>query len=100
MQIFGPIRVSTSQATQANNRITPPQPGQGSATRSAGPVDQLDISSAAKAAFGSAPTDAVAGGGEIRLDRVAEIRRAIADGSYDTPEKMDMAMSRMLDRFA
>ena len=47
-----------------------------------------------------APNTAVAGGGEIRIDRVAEIRRQIADGNYETPEKMDAALDRLLDQLA
>jgi negative regulator of flagellin synthesis FlgM len=35
---------------------------------------------------------------DIRLDRVNAIRAAIADGSYDTPEKLDIALDRLLDR--
>ena len=36
--------------------------------------------------------------GDIRFDRVNAIRAAIADGSYETPEKLDMAIDRLLDR--
>lgn len=35
---------------------------------------------------------------DIRFDRVNAIRAAIADGSYDTAEKLDIALDRMLDR--
>lgn len=35
---------------------------------------------------------------EIRLDRVNAIRAAIADGSYETPEKLDIALDRLLER--
>ncbi|MCX7402070.1 MAG: flagellar biosynthesis anti-sigma factor FlgM [Planctomycetia bacterium] len=35
---------------------------------------------------------------DIRFDRVNSIRAAIADGSYETPEKLDMALERLLDR--
>ena len=45
-------------------------------------------------------TAAIAGGGEIRIDRVAEIRRQIADGVYETPEKIDAALDRILDQYA
>ncbi len=100
MQIIGPIRVSANQATQGNNRISTPQAKPAEGTRTAAPVDQLDLSSAAQQTSGAAPSEAVAGGGEIRLERVAAIRRAIADGSYETPEKLDAAMSRLLDRLA
>lgn len=36
---------------------------------------------------------------EIRHEKVADIRRQIAAGSYETPEKMDLALDRMLDEF-
>lgn len=36
--------------------------------------------------------------GDIRFDRVNAIRAAIADGSYETPEKLDLALERLLDR--
>ncbi len=42
----------------------------------------------------------IAGGGEIRIDRVAELRRQIADGSYETPEKLNAALDRLLDHIA
>jgi negative regulator of flagellin synthesis FlgM len=35
---------------------------------------------------------------DIRFDKVNAIRAAIADGSYDTPEKLDIALDRLLDR--
>ncbi len=34
---------------------------------------------------------------EIRHERVDEIRRQIAAGSYETPEKLELALDRMLD---
>lgn len=35
---------------------------------------------------------------DVRFDRINAIRAAIADGSYDTPEKLDIALDRLLDR--
>jgi anti-sigma28 factor (negative regulator of flagellin synthesis) len=35
--------------------------------------------------------------GDIRLDKVNSIRAAIADGSYETPEKLDIALDRLLE---
>jgi negative regulator of flagellin synthesis FlgM len=35
---------------------------------------------------------------DIRFDRVAAIKAAIADGSYETPDKLDAALDRLLDR--
>lgn len=37
-------------------------------------------------------------GADIRMDKVAALRAAIADGSYETPEKLDIALDRLLDR--
>jgi len=112
MQIYGPFRLSTTQAAAAPksagaavggaaNRLASP----GAANPTAAPLDQLDLSSAAKTSA-SSPTNrmqesgAIAGGGEIRVDRVADLRRQIAQGNYDTPEKVDMALDRFLDGFA
>ena len=102
MQIYGPYRVSTTQSasnvqsTSAVDRSSStPSAGESSAT-STGPVDQLDLSQAATASRGVENAAPVAGEG-IRFDRVAEIRRQIADGNYDTPERMDAALDRFLD---
>jgi len=37
-------------------------------------------------------------GSDIRMDKVAALRAAIADGSYETPEKLDIALDRLLER--
>jgi negative regulator of flagellin synthesis FlgM len=34
---------------------------------------------------------------EIRHEKVEEIRRQIAAGSYETPEKLEIALDRMMD---
>jgi hypothetical protein len=36
----------------------------------------------------------------LRLNLIARIRREIADGTYDTPEKWDLALERLFDRIA
>jgi negative regulator of flagellin synthesis FlgM len=36
---------------------------------------------------------------EIRHERVEEIRRQISAGSYETPEKLELALDRLLDEF-
>ena len=43
---------------------------------------------------------AAEGGSDIRMDKVAALRAAIADGSYETPEKLDIALDRLLERLA
>jgi negative regulator of flagellin synthesis FlgM len=37
---------------------------------------------------------------DIRWDRVGAIKAAIADGTYMTDEKMDVAIERLLDEIA
>ncbi len=96
MQIFGPFRVSTTQATTGAQRLQPQAQPKPAALRSTTPVDQLDLSSGVSRLDVSS---GVAGGGEIRIDRVADLRRQIASGNYDTPEKLDFALDRMLDQF-
>jgi negative regulator of flagellin synthesis FlgM len=34
---------------------------------------------------------------EIRHERVEEVRRQIAAGSYETPERLELALDRLLD---
>lgn len=96
MQIYGPYRVSTP-ATAGPQRPQPNRPAEISGKPSAAPVDQLDLSAAASGASRIDMSSQVAGGGEIRIDRVAQLRREIADGSYETPEKLDAALDRLLD---
>jgi len=54
------------------------------------PVDQVELSFEARMLAG-AQTDSV------RTERVANIKAEIANGVYETPEKLDAALSRMLD---
>lgn len=58
------------------------------------PSDQLDISLEAQMMSTSATTN------DIRADRVADLRAQIASGTYDSAEKMDTAISRMINELA
>jgi anti-sigma28 factor (negative regulator of flagellin synthesis) len=58
------------------------------------PSDQLDISSAGQM------LDAIRDLPEIRHDRVEALRTAIAEGSYETADKLDGAIERLLDEIA
>ena len=51
-------------------------------------VDQLDISPEAAAASES---------GDVRADLVSRIKGEIAAGTYETADKLDHAVSRLLD---
>ena len=97
MQIFGPYRVTSTQPNTPAQRSQPQKPAEGAAKAS--PTDQLDLSNNATSVNRVNATE-VAGNGEIRIDRVAEIRRQIADGTYDTPEKIDAALDKFMDQYA
>ena len=62
-------------------------------TQAMAPVDQLELSAEA---LGISATSLEAVSSDIRVDKVAEIRRAIANGTYDTEEKMSAALDRFL----
>ena len=91
MNIQGVNYVHSPQAINGPHRAAAPAaPANSSLTE----VDQLDISPTADLA--SRALDAPA----IRADRVAQIRSAIEAGNYDTDEKMNLALDRLLDEIA
>jgi negative regulator of flagellin synthesis FlgM len=91
MQIHGASIVHGAQSAGAPHQVK--------ATHT-GPVnqpqitDQLDLSPAAQhlEQIGQMP--------DIRADRVAELRAQIASGVYETPDKLDAALDRLLDELA
>ena len=90
MQIHGTNRIHSPQGINAPH--IPLRTAGTQATPGAGKVDRVDISPAAQAAV-----DAAEGKG-VRQDLVNLIRGQIAAGTYDTPEKMDIALERLLDQ--
>lgn len=84
-------RTTTVQNTNAVNLQTRNKTTGTQAGASQVPVDQLDISAAAQLMQTQ---------GGIRADRVANIRAEIASGQYETPEKINSAVERLLDEFA
>ena len=66
--------------------------GRAEGTASPRPADQVDISPAAQAASEASQVD-----GEVRADLVARLRSEIADGSYDTTEKLTQAVDQLFD---
>ena len=90
MQIHGTAYLHGPQSMSGPHRAYNSQPPARSA--SAQPADQLDISP--QADLVSRVRDVP----DIRHDRVATIKAAIANGTYETPEKMDAALDRLLDQ--
>ena len=103
MQVIGPFRMNATQGPQQASRVTKPAqtPGAESAAPaarpSASPVDQLDLSTSARGGAASSASGPATVGGDMRLDKIADLRRQIAAGTYDTPERFEAALGRMLD---
>lgn len=91
MYIFGTSQIHAAQPVNPPHRLTPPQ----SVNRAySSGVDQLDISP--EADFVAQARDLP----EIRGERVAAIKAQIQSGAYETPEKLDLALTRLLDEIA
>jgi len=79
------IQSTNTVNLDTGNKVSPAE------NNAAAPVDQLDI---------SAEAQMLSQTGDIRSERVADLRAQIATGQYETPEKIDAAVERMLDEFA
>ena len=86
MQINGPARIDRAQSISKPHHTAATSP-QSAPT----PVDKLDISQEADliGQVHDAP--------DIRTERVAQIRAEIASGAYETEDKLDLALERLLD---
>ncbi len=94
MQINGPSSLSNAQAVKpTNGRTNGVEAAQES--RSIDTTDELTLSSEAQAVAGSRVN---ASSTDFRADKVAQLRAQIADGSYETPEKLDVALDRLIDQ--
>ncbi len=90
MQVNGPSPVHGPQSLKGPH--FQPTSGSKEARPAAGPADQLDISPAAEAAVQASEK------GGFRGDLVARVRSEITAGTYETPEKLDAALSRAFDQ--
>jgi len=89
MHIYGPAHLHAAERIGAphTSRLSAP-----SAPASSGPIqDELQISDAARLVDASRDLP------EIRQDLVTRIRSQIDAGTYETPEKLDVALGRLLD---
>ncbi len=84
MQIRPTNNLQNTQSVNLNTQ----QANTTSSTGNQAPVDQLELSAEAQ----------ILTGGEIRADRVAEVRAEIASGVYETDAKLDAAVERLLDQ--
>ena len=89
MHIYGPAHLHGAQPISSphNPRVSKPSaPNQGGQIQ-----DELDISDAGRL------MEQAKGVPEIRQDLVERIRGQIADGTYETRDKLDIALDRLLD---
>lgn len=96
MQIHGPSHLHRPHGINPPHYLQANRPTNVDPAASS-PSDQLEISPAALAAVEAAEAAEV---GEVRQDLVSRIRSEIADGTYETSEKLDQAIDRVLDELA
>ena len=89
MQIYGPSQLHGARTHQHSahfNAATDTRPAS-----STSQTDQVDISPAAQLAGQVSEIP------DIRQDRVASLKAAIANGTYETDDKLNTALDRLLD---
>ena len=89
MQIYGPAHLHGPQSVNSPHNARQAQPSRTPSVSNTS--DQLEISDAARLASQMSEIP------EMRMDRVAQIKAAIADGSYETDAKLNVALDRLLD---
>lgn len=89
MHIYGPSQLHGPQPIGAPHGTKPAQP----TSRPEAPqiADEVDISEAARL------VEQVQQMPEMRGDRVEAVRRQIAEGTYETRDKLNVAIERLLD---
>jgi negative regulator of flagellin synthesis FlgM len=89
MHIYGPAHLHGAQPINSPHNARTSKP---SAPSPAGQIqDELDISDAARLIERAKDVP------EIRRDVVDRIRAQIAEGTYETRDKLDIALDRLLD---
>ena len=91
MNIFGVFSTQGAQAVPAAKGVEAIKTTQAAGQQGIGEVHDA-------ATLSTEAVRAAEGASDIRMDKVAAIKAAIADGSYETPEKLDAALDRLLDR--
>jgi len=89
MQVYGPAHLHGPQSISAPHTSPASRPQSG--PRSAPIQDEVQISSQGDILSRLADIP------EIRQDKVAALRAAIANGTYETDEKLGVALDRLLD---
>jgi negative regulator of flagellin synthesis FlgM len=92
MYVYGTQQLHAAQSLSSPHRAAQAQ-GAASANRAWG-TDEVSISPEADL------VSQVHQMADIRTDKVAEIRAQIANGTYETDDKLNVALDRLLDELA
>jgi negative regulator of flagellin synthesis FlgM len=92
MEIYGASRLNSAQPVYGAHRTNHVE--QVDTPNALHGADQVEISAEAELVSRVHETQ------DIRADRVDEIRRQIAAGVYETSDKLDVALGRLLDEIA
>jgi len=96
MTITNFLPIHSTQSVQGLHRVSVGQGNTESVRQTAPLKDTATFSAESLRLSDAAKTDA--GSTKIRFDLVNRIKAEIAAGTYDTPEKMDIAIERMASR--
>ena len=92
MSDIPPIKAAASPAGMTPQRKVEGGPAAGGKTaREAAPVDRIEISEMGQL-LSTLELD-----GDIRVEKVMEIREAIANGTYETEAKLEYTINRLLE---
>jgi negative regulator of flagellin synthesis FlgM len=89
MHIYGPSSLHGPQSVSSPHAVRPAQ--HMSRPEAAQIADEVDISDAARL------VEQMHEMPDIRYDRVEAVRQQIADGTYETSDKLNAALERLLD---
>ena len=93
MNIYGSQFVQNAHSVSGPQTASKPRPAAAPESVASSKVqDEVSLSNAARQLADSSPQQ----NGEIRFDLVNRIRGEIAAGTYETPEKLDAALEKML----
>jgi negative regulator of flagellin synthesis FlgM len=95
MEIYNTQYVHGPHNLQGPHRTIPTQESSSAAARYAALQDDIQFSDEAMR-LSNIANDKSTSSGNIRFDLVNRIKAEIAAGTYDTPDKMDIAVDRMI----
>ncbi len=96
MRIQGPVNVHGAQPINGPHQIESAKSAE--ETTATSQADQLDISQEAELASKVAELSGqIQDIPDVRADRIASIREAIEQGTYETEDKLDIALDRFID---